>query len=205
MQPLGPGFRFAGRQTEIRVSSGTAEQLHIRVVDRFDNVGDRPLRSIQVRLPEGPNSGTQTVRMTADGKGISPEHDSDVDRRMMRTAIDPGWKQLQPREIVTEWDLKPEPLARGAVAASAAAFYIVDVTALPLWQPPTGVFTKGGPDPQDETLTVIAPEDFRILAPGTPVKNKMPSLETRSHEVSTSTLSRTFFPLLSPAVITNRL
>ena len=172
VQPLGPGFRFSGRQTEIRVSAVTTEQLHIRVVDHFANVGDRPLRSLEVRLPEGPNSGIQTVRMTSNANEISPEHTSDLDRRRMRAAIDPEWKQLQAREIVTEWDLKPEPSARGAVATSAAAFYMVDQTALPLWQPPSGVFTKGGPNPQYETLTVIAPADFRILAPGTPVKNK---------------------------------
>jgi hypothetical protein len=172
VQPLGPGFRFSGREAEIRVPPASADELHIRVVDRFYNVGDRPLRSLEVRLPEGPNSETQTVRMTAGGKEISPEHNSDMDRRRMRAAIDPEWKQLQPREIVTEWDLKPEPSARGAVATTAAAFYIVDMTALPLWQAPSGVFTKGGPDPADEILTVYAPADFRILAPGMPVRNK---------------------------------
>jgi hypothetical protein len=171
VQPLGPGFRFTSRQTEIRVSPSTAEQLHIRVVDRFDNVGDRPLRSMEVRLPEGPNSGIQAVRMTVNTGKIVPEHNSEVDRRMMRAAIDPEWKQLQPREIVAEWDIKPGQSDSG-VATSAAAFYILDVTALPLWQPPYGIFTSGGPDPVDETLTVSAPADFRILAPGTPIKNK---------------------------------
>jgi hypothetical protein len=40
---------------------------------------------------------------------------------------------------------------------------------LPLWQPPTGVFVRGGPNPKDETFTVLAPPDFRLLAPGKPL------------------------------------
>jgi hypothetical protein len=172
VQPLGPGFRFAGRQTEIRVSAGAPEHLHIRVVDHFGNVGNHALRSLEVRLPVGPNFGAQNVRMTMDGKEVSPEHSSDLDQRMMRAAFDPAWEQQQPREIVTDWDLMPEASARGTVAASAAAFYIADTTALPLWQPPSGVFTQGGPVPVDETLTVSVPADFRVLAPGKPVKGK---------------------------------
>jgi hypothetical protein len=141
-------------------------------VDHFQNVGNLPLRSLDVRLPEGPAFGAQNVRMTADGKAISTEHSSTLDQRMMRAAFDPAWEQQQPREIVSEWDLVPEPSARGTVAASAAAFYVADGTALPLWQPPSGVFTTGGPDPGDETLTVSAPADFRILAPGKRIKSK---------------------------------
>ena len=186
MQPLGPGFLFAGRQTEIRVPAGPPERLHIRVVDHFDNVGDRPLRSLEVRLPEGPGFGAQNVRMTADGKDVSPEHSSDLDRRMMRAAFDPAWEQQKPREIVTEWDLTPEAFARGTVAASATAFYIADATALPLWQPPSGVFTQGGSVPLDETLTVSVPGDFRVLAPGKPEKSKNPligNLVTQSFHI----------------------
>jgi hypothetical protein len=170
VHPLGPGYRFAGRQTEIRVSAGAPEQLHIRVVDHFDNVGNLPLRSQDVRLPEGPNHGARDVRVTVDGKEVSLERGSNTDRRLMRAAFDPAWKQQQAREIVTEWDLRQEPSTLGTAASSAAAFYVADETALPLWQPPSGFLTQGGPDPLNETLTVSAPSDFRILAPGKPLK-----------------------------------
>jgi hypothetical protein len=172
VQPLGPGFRFINRQTEIRAVADAANGggLHIRVVDRFDNAGDRPLRSMEVRLPEGPAFGPRNLRLTIDGREVSPQGVSDADRRLMRAPFDPAWEQRQPREIVTEWDLTPEPAGRGTVAASSLAFYIADETALPLWQAPSGVFVKGGPNPMNATLTVIAPSDFRVLAPGAPLK-----------------------------------
>ena len=173
MQPLGPGFRFVDRQTEIRALADAPRGagLHVRVVDRFENAGDRPLRSMEVRLPEGPTFGPQNLRVTIDGREISPQNSSDAAPRLMRAPFDPVWKQRQPREIVTEWDLVPEPTGRGTAAASAVAFYIADETALPLWQAPSGVFVRGGPNPMDASLTVFAPPDFRVLAPGKPLKS----------------------------------
>jgi len=172
VQPLGPGFRFVDRQTEIRAAAEAPDGagLHVRVVDRFDNAGNRPLRSMEVRLPEGPTFGPQNLRVTIDGREVMPQRASDTDRRLMRAPFDPVWEQHQPREIVTEWDLMPESAGRGTVAASPLAFYIADETALPLWQAPSGVFVKGGPNPTDASLTVVAPPDFRVLAPGQPLK-----------------------------------
>jgi len=39
-----------------------------------------------------------------------------------------------------------------------------------MWQAPTGVFVRGGPIPMGASLTVVAPPDFRVLAPGEPLK-----------------------------------
>jgi len=171
-EPLGPGFFFLHRHTEIRAAadatSGAA--LHIKVVDFFDNAGNRPLRSLEVRLPDGPTFGSRNLRVTIDGRTVSPQSASVFDRRLMSAPFDPVWKRNEPREIVTEWDLMPEPEGRGTVAASADAFYIADETALPLWQTPRGVFARGGPNPLNTPLTVIAPSDFRVLAPGKPLK-----------------------------------
>ena len=171
VQPLGPGFRFADRQTEIRAVADAPDRLHVRVDDRLDNTGDRPLRSLEVRLPEGPAFGTENLRVTIDGREVSPQRASDADRRLAHMPFDPVWGQLQPREIVTEWDLAPGPASGGAVAASAVAFYIADATALPLWQPPSGIFVRGGPNPNGGSLTVFASPDFRVLAPGQPIKH----------------------------------
>jgi hypothetical protein len=164
VQPLGPGFRFVDRQTEIRAVADTPDRLHVHVVDRLDNTGDRPLRSMEVRLPEGPAFGSQNFRVTINGREVSPQRTSDIDPSLVRISFDPVWGQLQPRGIVIDWDL--------AVAASAVAFYIADATALPLWQPPSGIFVRGGPSPVKENLTVFTSPDFRVLAPGKPLKRR---------------------------------
>jgi hypothetical protein len=173
VQPLGPGFRFSNRQTEIYSSPAAPDTLHVRVVDRLENDGDRTLSNLDVRLPEGPNFGAQNFRITVAGKSVLPRPDSIVDRRMMRLEFDPPWEQKQPREISDEWNLTPSPSARGTAAASANGFYLADETALPTWQIPAGIFAKGGPDPDGEVLSVFAPPDFRVLAAGTLFQRKI--------------------------------
>ncbi|MBZ5659006.1 MAG: hypothetical protein LAO08_01230 [Acidobacteriia bacterium] len=121
-------------------------------------------------MPDGPAFGTQNLRVSVEGKEILPEHSSIVDPRMMRAAFDPIWEQKQRSLIVTEWDMAPKSSARGSVAATAEGFYIADETALPIWQTPAGIFSVGASDPERELLTVLAPADFRILAPGKALK-----------------------------------
>ncbi|MGH9681391.1 MAG: hypothetical protein ACRD4Y_15700, partial [Candidatus Acidiferrales bacterium] len=166
VQPLGSGFHFPSRRTEIRAAADSPYKLHVRVVDRLENAGNRELESLEVRLPESPIFGSQNLRVFVDGKEITPERGSVLDRRMMRAAFDPIWKQKQTREVITEWDLVPDSAARGSVAIFPLGFYVADETVLPLWQTPPGLFSVGEANPQREVLTVIAPSDFRVLAPG---------------------------------------
>ncbi len=170
VHPLGPGYQFADRQAEIRVSSAAPGRIHIHVVDELENAGDRPLRSLEVRLPEGPVFGEQNLRVLIEGVEVSLQHGSDTDSRMMRAPFDPPWEQNEKRKVVTEWDLLPESSDRGTIVASPDGFFIADETALPLWQTPNGVFAVGGANPGKELLTVFAPQDFRVLAPGKPLK-----------------------------------
>ena len=89
---------------------------------------------------------------------------------MMLAPFDPGWEQNQKREVVSEWDLDPEIAVRGTIASSPKGFFIADPTALPLWQTPGGIFARGGTVPDKELLTISAPPEFRVLAPGKQVK-----------------------------------
>ena len=171
-RPLGPGFDFARRQAEIHAPTGAPEQVHIRITDHLVGVGNTPIRSLDVRMPDKAGFGAQNLRVTVGGREALLEQSSSVDRRLMRIEFTPAWERLESREIVEEWDLTSEQTARGTIGFSPAGFYIADDTALPLWQPPGQVFSTGGPTPDHETLTVIAPSDFRVLAPGKQMKRR---------------------------------
>jgi hypothetical protein len=168
VHPLGPGYHFPDRQAEIRVSSGLPGRIHIRVVDELENAGDRPLESLEVRLPEG--SGAQNLWVRIEGAEVKPQSSSQTDPRLMRAPFNPTWQQNEKRRIDTEWDLSPESASRGTIVASPDGFYIADETAFPLWQTPVGVFPRGGTKAATQLLTVYAPPDFRVLAPGKPLK-----------------------------------
>jgi hypothetical protein len=169
--PLGPGFHFDDRQAEIRFLSGVPESIHFQVADELENAGDRSLRSLEVRLPQGPVFGERNLRVVIEGGQVSPQPSSETDNRMMRAPFDPPWEQKEKRKVVTEWDVFPESSPRGTIVASADGFFIADETAFPLWQTPNGLFARGGTFPDKEFLTVFAPRDFRVLAPGKPLKS----------------------------------
>jgi len=173
VQPLGPGYHFADRQAEILVSPATPSRIHFHVADELENAGDRPLRSLEVRLPEGRVFGEQNLRVVIGGAEVSAQRSSPTDVRMMRAPFDPPWPQNEIRKVVTEWDLVPESSARGTIVASPDGFFVADETALPVWQTPIGVFPRGGRDPAKELLTVFSPPDFRVLAPGKALKRAM--------------------------------
>lgn len=166
VQPLGPGYHFQDRQADIRFSPSLPGTLHFRVTDELQNSGDRPLRSLDVRLPEGPAFGTQNLRVAVAGAEVSPEHSSPADPRMMRAPFDPTWEMSAKRTVVTEWDLLPNASPRGTIFASDRGFFVADETALPLWQTPSGFLAVGGTQPDKELLTIYTPPDFRVLAPG---------------------------------------
>ena len=170
MHPLGPGYRFADRQAEVLVSGAAPGRIHFHVADELLNSGDRPLSSVEFRLPEGPAFGAQNLRVVIEGAEVSPERNSTIDSRTMRAPFNPAWPQNEKRSVVTEWDLVPEASARGTIVASPDGFFIADETALPLWQTPNGIFATGGTKPNKELLTVISPREFSVLAPGKPFK-----------------------------------
>jgi hypothetical protein len=173
VQPLGPGYHFPDRQAEILVSGATPGRIHFHVADELENAGDRPLRSLEVRLPEGPVFGEQNLRVLIEGAEVSAQRSSETDVRRMRAPFDPPWPQNEKRTVVTEWDLVPGASERGTIVASPEGFFVADETALPLWQTPNGVFARGGTDPDKVLLTVFAPPDFRVLAPGKALKRTL--------------------------------
>jgi len=108
--------------------------------------------------------------VSVDGHDIAAHSLSSNDARLASASFDPAWGKNESREIVADMDLLPNSTGRGTVAVSADAFFVADQGVLPLWQPPGGLFSKGGPTPTQESLTVFAPPDFRVIAPGKTLK-----------------------------------
>lgn len=69
--PLGPGYHFPDRQADVRVAADSPGRIHIRITDQLVNAGDRPLRSLDVRLPEGPQFGQENLRVEIEGSQVS--------------------------------------------------------------------------------------------------------------------------------------
>ncbi len=161
----------------MRVTSAAPGRMEVRVSDQLVNAGDRPLHSLEVRLPQTPAFGERNLSMKIDGAEVTPDRSAPGDPRMMRAPFNPVWEQNQTRTVVTAWELSPEFSPRGTIVASPDGFFIADETALPLWQTPLGPFPRGGTIPDKEILSISSPPDFRVLAPGKLLKPSMEGSE----------------------------
>ena len=164
--PLGPGYRFAARQSEISGVATDPPHVHVRISDSLENAGNRNLSFLDISPPmQLPFSVTHLAIRIAGGEEqplVAATSDSGP---MARLHFDPPWAQRQAREITFEYDV---PVTRNTsfAAAGTNGFYLVDPMAFPNWTPPPGVFAKGEARALGERLLVTAPADWLVLAPG---------------------------------------
>ena len=163
---LGPGFRHPYRLVDVSANSIEPTHIHVRVTDKLENIGDRPLAYLDVALPGGPSFGTKNVSVAVDAKGVLSQRVARQSGSALRVPFDPPWLQGQEREIGFAYDLEPVPEDRGVVAATSDGFYLADPDVFPAWQPPMGPFAQAPLRAHTEQLEVSVPADFQVLAAG---------------------------------------
>jgi hypothetical protein len=164
--PLGRGFNHAYRSVDVSATSTEPAHIHIKILDKLENVGDRSLAYLDVDLPSGPSFGTKDINITVDGKAVASRPVVQQSGPSLRIPFDPPWPQGQEREISFTYDLNPAPEGRGVVAATTDGFYLADPNVFPAWQPPLGPFARASLRAKTEELEVNVPADFRVLAVG---------------------------------------
>jgi hypothetical protein len=163
---LGPGFSHSYRSVDVSATSIEPTQIHVRITDTLENIGNRGLVSLDVTLPGGPSFGTKDVSVTVGSKAVPSQRVTRQSGPSLRIPFDPTWPQGQEREIAFAYDLDPAPEGRGVVAATSDGFYLADPNVFPAWQSPSGPFARASLRAHTEQLEVTVPADFRVLAVG---------------------------------------
>jgi hypothetical protein len=163
---LGPGFSHSYRSVDVSATSIEPTQIHVRVTDTLENIGNRGLVSLDVTLPGGPSFGTKDVSVTVGAKAVASQRVTRQSGPSLRIPFDPTWLQGKERQIAFAYDLDPSPEGRGVVAATSDGFYLADPNVFPAWQSPSGPFAQASLRAHTEQLEVTVPADFRVLAVG---------------------------------------
>jgi hypothetical protein len=172
--PLGPGFRLRTRQMVLGGAPAASAPVHLRVVDRLENTGNRALSYLDVSLPTAIDPAGNNLTIHVDGKSVAPVTESQDPAAPFRVRFDPPWPQKQRREIVLEYDLTTDPIRGGVAAVTADGFYLADPQALPFWLAPVGFFASSDVLKRDERFEVTLPADFRVLASGRRQRRRAP-------------------------------
>jgi len=172
--PLGPGFRLHSRQMMLGETPAQPAPVHVRIADRMENTGNRPLDFLDVNLPVTINAATSNLTIRMDGRTVSPLPVSDAPDAPLRLRFDPPWPPRQRREAVLEYDLATDPDLGGVAAATPDGFYLADPRALPFWLAPAGFFASGEVLSRDERFEVSLPADFLVVASGRQQRRRSP-------------------------------
>jgi hypothetical protein len=164
--PLGRGFYFRTRQTQVSEVSEAPARIHVQVTDRLRNAGDRDLSFLDVGVPAGDSFRADNLSIHVDGKDAESSAARPGQASPLRLRFAPAWKQGDERTFVFDYDFEPAEAGREGVSVTVDSFHLADINVLPQWMLPPGPFSEGEERAHDEQLDVTAPSGFSVVAAG---------------------------------------
>jgi hypothetical protein len=154
-------------------ATATTAPVHLRIVDKLENTGNRALTYLDVELPAS-LSPAKKLNVQIDGKPVTPMVLTVAPDSPWRVSFDPLWPQGQPREIAFDYDLVAHPIDGGVASVTPEGFYLADPDAYPFWLKPVGIFANSDFLQRDERFEITLPADYRVLASGKRQQRKAP-------------------------------
>jgi hypothetical protein len=175
--PLTPGYRILKESREVQFASGPPPEVRIRANFTLENSGNSGLKFIDVVFPEAKRFGRTNLRAQVDGREATlsqlPEEYQHDAPNSLRMALDPTWEQKQKRELVIEYKLSSPEDSGVRIALGEASFYLGFRGWFPVLQPPRHILAPFPKRPDKTIVTIRVPQDFLVLARGTPMGRKL--------------------------------
>lgn len=165
--PLGPGYTIEKRTLDVHFVSQPQPHLEIRASYRLANTGNRPLSSIEVRLPNPKSFDVENLQVQLDGRGLALQTPTGAPDKALNVRFDSPWMQKQRREFTILYAIS-RSLTESVVVPLAVedAFYLPVVGWYPELEPPKGTFAKLRGPHKKWDLLVRVPQGFLIHASG---------------------------------------
>ena len=160
--PLGPGFTIEQQRLEAAVVRSPQPRVDVRASWRVKNTGDRPLRWLDVEIPDAQTHGLSTLRVESDGKEAAPARAAS--NGAVRVPLGQPLEARDRQEIAVSYSL-----AGGTgVVAEDGGFVLPPGDWAPVLVPPEGQgsFARGSEPPKKWEMTVRVPAGFRVYASG---------------------------------------
>jgi Peptidase family M1 domain len=172
--PLAPGYEVEKETLDVLYVSGDHPHLAIRAAYQLRNVGNAPLSSIEVSLPDERTFGRHNLSAEVDGRPgttapAPAERESGPEDEIFRISIEPVWPQKQKRNLVLEYRLDSGPPGRAAIAVDAVSFHLQPQGWFPELQTPKKLFSHDIERPDPTPVNIIVPPDFLVISTGASV------------------------------------
>jgi hypothetical protein len=174
--PLAPGYQIIKEAREVGFVSGSPAELRVRAQYTLQNTGSQDLGFVDVVLPEQRAFGRTSVHVEISGHDASPtglpKEYQEAQPDAIRIPLDPVWARRQTRQLLIEYTLGSPENSGARITLGPSSFHLGTRGWYPELQPPKRVLAPYPNPPKIVDFSVRVPEDFLVLARGTPKGKK---------------------------------
>jgi hypothetical protein len=169
--PLAPGYAVEKESLEVRFVSGSPPHLAVRAAYQLRNVGNAPLSSVSLTLPDEKGSGRDNLTIAVDGRQIAlaplPGTDSrEAPAGTIGVPFDPPWPVKQRRNLVVSYDLAGGKVPGTSAFVGERGFHFNVAGWLPQFQAPKVLLAHGVERPDGTQVHLFVPGGFLALSSG---------------------------------------
>lgn len=167
--PLGPGYLVEKQQIEVHFVAGAgADQpprIQVQAVYNLRNTGNRPLTTIEARLPRGRRVQPSALQALWDGSTLDIRPSPDMPRSST-FSLPASWPRGARRTLKISYEIVSATEAQPGLRFASDAFFLPAAAWSPEVLPQDGFFGFGGSPPRKWELTVRAPAEFLVHTSG---------------------------------------
>jgi hypothetical protein len=180
--PLAPGYQILKESREVRFSAGPPPELRIRTSYTLQNTGLSDLAFIDVIFPNEKIYGRTGLHVEWNGREVTPEKlPTELQQEYpdtLRLPCDPPWARKEQRSLQIDYSFVAPADHGERITLGASNFHLGSRGWIPLPQPPNRVLAPYPARPPKTFYTVRVPDNFLVLAGGTPAGRKKTGGET---------------------------
>lgn len=168
--PLGTGYVVEKQQIRVQFSPAPAPLIHVEADYQLKNTGNRPLSSLEIRLPGKRRFHFVAPSAVWDGATAALAESPDDPRNSILSFSQP-WTISTRRLLHLTFDLQPRAPGESGFNFAADAFVLPSDGWSPELSPERALFGFGGIPPKQWDLIVEVPESFQVHASGSGAKS----------------------------------
>jgi hypothetical protein len=172
--PLGPGYLVEKQQVEVHFLAGPdaahPAKVQVQAAYQLRNAGDRPLSSLEARLPRGRRLQASFLQADWDGSALEIAPAIATERNSTFT-LPASWAVSVRHTLKISYEIASASDAGPGLRFAPDAFFLPAADWSPELLPQSGIFGFGGTPPKKWELTVRLPQGF--LAHTSGVKPKV--------------------------------
>lgn len=162
--PMGPAYTIESQEIRVALETAPDPRIQVESVYRLRNTGNRPLASLEVRLPGRRFFRTGVAQASWDNSSLSPET-SPANPRDTLFSLPKPWKLSERHTLHLSVGFLP-PAGDSGLNFSSDAFFLPSQGWAPELLPARGLFGAGGVPPKRWFLSVRVPAGFLVHTSG---------------------------------------